>query len=116
MVISAPFHFLGVMFGSLLGAILVEWLCMYVFWHDAGWRHAQQMFEHELGWLSQDLLHSVVIKEPGRTATWLAKTTYDWLMVKSGLQDSINSLTQYARSTSPQHAGMFDLRYELGDQ
>ena len=114
MVISAPFHFLGVMFGSLLGAILVEWLCMYVFWPDAGWRHAQQMFEHELGWLSQDLLHSVVIKEPGRTATWLAKTTYEWLMVKSGLQDSINTLTQYARSTSPQQAGTLDLRYELG--
>ena len=47
------------------------------------------MFEHELGWLSQDLLHSVVIKEPGRTATWLATTAYDWLMVKTGLQDSI---------------------------
>lgn len=28
MLFSTPFHFLGVMFGSLLGAIVVEWLCM----------------------------------------------------------------------------------------
>lgn len=53
MLFSTPFHFLGVMFGSLLGAIVVEWLCMYTFWPDAGWKHAQQMFQHELGWLSR---------------------------------------------------------------
>lgn len=111
---TATFHFLGVMFGSLLGAIVVEWLCMYTFWPDAGWKHAQQMFQHELGWLSQDLLHSVVIKEPGRTATWLAQTVYDWLMVKTGMQHNINALTQYARSTSPQQTGTLNLRYELG--
>ncbi|CAH0282856.1 MULTISPECIES: TIGR03747 family integrating conjugative element membrane protein [Pseudomonas] len=114
MLFSTPFHFLGVMFGSLLGAIVVEWLCMYTFWPDAGWKHAQQMFQHELGWLSQDLLHSVVIKEPGRTATWLAQTVYDWLMVKTGMQDNINALTQYARLTSPQQTGTLNLRYELG--
>lgn len=109
-----PFHFLGVMFGSLLGAILVEWLCLYVFWPEAGWKHAQHMFEHELGWLSQDLLSSVLIKEPGRTATWLANAVYDGLVIKTGLQDGINALTGYARATSPQHAGAFDLRYALG--
>lgn len=111
---SAPFHFLGVMFGSLLAAILVEWLCLYFFWPEAGWRHAQQMFEHELGWLSQDMLNSIVIKEPGRTATWLAHSVYDWLMIKTGLQDTLNALTQYARNASPHQIANFDLRYEIG--
>ncbi|WP_248767839.1 TIGR03747 family integrating conjugative element membrane protein [Pseudomonas sp. MWU12-2345] len=114
MLFSLPFQFIGVMFGSLMGAILVEWICLYVFWPDAGWQHAQQMFEHELSWLSQDLLHSVVVQEPGRTATWLAQRVYDWLMVKTGLQDSINALTQYARTTSAQKVGYFNLRYEIG--
>lgn len=109
---ALPFHFIGVMFGSLLGAILVEWVCLYVFWPDAGWKHAQQMFEHEIGWLSQDLLHSVIIQEPGRTATWLAQLVYDWAMVKSGLQDGINTLTNYAR-TNRQTDGL-DLRYQIG--
>lgn len=107
-VFAAPFQFIGVMFGSLLGAIIVEWLCMYFFWPDVGWRHAQRMFEYELGWLSQDLLQSVVIEEPGRTATWLAQTIYDWLVVKTSLQDNVNRLTQHASPDS------FDLRYEIG--
>ena len=112
--LATPFHFLGVMFGSLLAAIVVEWICLYLFWPEAGWRHAQQMFEYELSWLSQELTHSVVIKEPGRTATWLAQMVYDWLMVKTGFLDSINALTQYARTASPQQIVNFDLRYETG--
>ena len=112
--IATPFHFLGVMFGSLLAAIVVEWICLYLFWPEAGWRHAQQMFEYELSWLSQDLIHSVVIKEPGRTATWLIQMVYDWLMVKTGVLDSLNALTQNARTTSPQQIVNFDLRYETG--
>lgn len=52
-IISTPFQFLGVMFGSLVGAIIVEWVCLYFFWPDAGWKHAQAMFEYELSWLSQ---------------------------------------------------------------
>ncbi|MNF85853.1 hypothetical protein D3C84_682690 [compost metagenome] len=112
MLFALPFHFIGVMFGSLLGAILVEWVCLYVFWPDAGWKHAQQMFEHELSWLSQDLLRSVIIQEPGRTATWLAQLVYDWTMVKSGLQDGINTLTNYARTN--RQTGGIDLRYQIG--
>lgn len=113
MLFSMPFHFIGVMFGSLLGAILLEWLCLYFLWPEAGWKHAQQMFEYELGWLSQDLLQSVIVREPGRTAAWLAQSAYDWIMVKSGLQDSINSMTRYARNTQLQ-PGSFDVRYQLG--
>lgn len=111
---AMPFQFIGVMFGSLLGAIIIEWICMYVFWPDEGWKHAQRMFEYELGWLSQDLLRSVVIKEPGRTALLLTQTVYDWLVVKTGLQETINGFTQYTRSPELQNAGSFDLRYEMG--
>lgn len=111
---AMPFQFIGVMFGSLLGAIIIEWFCMYVFWPDEGWKHAQRMFEYELGWLSQDLLHSVVITDPGRSATWLVETIYDWVVIKTGLQDTVNGLTQHARSTSRQQEASLDLRYEIG--
>lgn len=111
---AMPFQFIGVMFGSLLGAIIIEWFCMYVFWPDEGWKHAQRMFEYELGWLSQDLLQSVVIREPGRTATWLAQTVYEWLMVKTDVRDSTGSLTQYFLATPMNQAGNWDLRYEIG--
>jgi integrating conjugative element membrane protein (TIGR03747 family) len=110
---SMPFHFIGVMFGSLLGAILLEWLCLYFLWPAAGWKHAQEMFEYELGWLSKDLLQSVIIREPGRTAAWLTQWAYDWIMIKTGLQVSINSMTQYARATQLQ-PGSFDVRHQIG--
>ncbi len=112
MLLTMPFHFIGVMFGSLLGAILVEWVCLYFFWPDASWKHAQEMFEYELGWLSQDLLRSVIIQEPGRTAAWLAHLVYDWVMVKSGLQDGIDALTHYARTARQTES--LDLRYQIG--
>ncbi|MHC9186557.1 TIGR03747 family integrating conjugative element membrane protein, partial [Pseudomonas aeruginosa] len=97
-IISTPFQFLGVMFGSLIGAIIVEWVCLYFFWPDAGWKHAQAMFEHELSWLSQGLLHSVVVQEPGRTATWLAQLAYDWLFVKTGIVDWMTNMTTIAQA------------------
>ncbi len=107
-IISTPFQFLGVMFGSLIGAIIVEWVCLYFFWPDAGWKHAQAMFEYELSWLSQGLLHSVVVQEPGRTATWLAQLAYDWLFVKTGMVDWMTNMTIIAQAgpRSP-----LDLRY-----
>lgn len=97
-IISTPFQFLGVMFGSLIGAIIVEWVCLYFFWPDAGWKHAQTMFEYELSWLSQGLLHSVVVQEPGRTATWLAQLAYDWLFVKTGMVDWMTNMTTIAQA------------------
>ncbi|MEN1792781.1 TIGR03747 family integrating conjugative element membrane protein, partial [Pseudomonas aeruginosa] len=97
-IISTPFQFLGVMFGSLVGAIIVEWVCLYFFWPDAGWKHAQAMFEYELSWLSQGLLHSVIVQEPGRTATWLAQLAYDWLFVKTGIVDWMTNMTTIAQA------------------
>lgn len=38
-----------VIFSSLLSAILVKWVCLYIFWPDVGWKHAQQ-----IGGLSSD--------------------------------------------------------------
>ncbi|MGC3218460.1 DUF4400 domain-containing protein, partial [Pseudomonas aeruginosa] len=75
------------MFGSLIGTIIVEWLCQYFFLPDAGWKNAQAMLEYELSWLSQGLLLSVVVQVPGRTATRLAQLAYVWLFVKTGIVD-----------------------------
>lgn len=95
-VLSFPFHFIGVMFLSLGGAILVDWLCLYFFWPEAGWHHAKGMLDHELGWLSQGFLSSVLVQEPGHTATWLVGLLYDWLFVKTGLVQWLTGMQQLA--------------------
>ncbi|WP_122831116.1 TIGR03747 family integrating conjugative element membrane protein, partial [Pseudomonas viridiflava] len=50
--------------------------------------------------------------EPGRTATWLVQSTYDWLVIKTGLQDWVHSTAGYAQSG--QQPRGFDMRYMLG--
>ncbi|KWS61512.1 MULTISPECIES: TIGR03747 family integrating conjugative element membrane protein [Pseudomonas syringae group] len=109
---TLPFRFAAVMFLSLGGAIIVEWICMYFFWPEAGWQHARAMLDHELSWLSKGFLQSVVVQEPGRTATWLVQTTYDWLVVRTGLQDWVQHTSDYA--ATGQRTRGFDMRYMLG--
>lgn len=107
-----PFRFIGVMFLSLGGAILVEWLCLYCFWPEAGWHHAKAMLDHELDWLSQGFLHSALIQEPGRTATWLVQTLYDLCFVKTGLVEWFARQSGIAAQGS-QGKGL-DFRYLAG--
>lgn len=107
-IIFFPFNFLGVMFGSLIVAILVDWVCLYFFWPEAGWRHGQQMLFNEISWLSKGLVYSAIVQEPGRTATWLVTTTYDWLIVKTGMLGWVQGMEAIA------HAGPrneMDMRY-----
>ena len=93
-----PFNFLGVMFGSLLVAILVDWICLYFFWPEPGWRHGQHMLIRELSWLSKGLVHSAIVQEPGRTATWLVTLAYDWLVVKTGLLSWVQGMETIAQA------------------
>lgn len=112
LLLTLPFKILGILLGALLGAILLEWICLYLVWPEEGWRHARMTFEQELGWLSQDLLRSLIVQEPGRTATWLTHSVYEWLMVKTGLQDGLDTLTSHARR--PHRDEGLDLRYLIG--
>ena len=41
--------------------------------------------------------YSVVVQEPGRTATWLAQLAYDWLFVKTGMVDWMTNMTTSRR-------------------
>ncbi|WP_251961826.1 TIGR03747 family integrating conjugative element membrane protein [Pseudomonas sp. Marseille-Q5299] len=103
-----PFNFLGVMFGSLIAAILVDWVCLYFFWPEAGWRHGLHMLNSELSWLSRGLVHSAIVQEPGRTATWLVTEAYDWLVVKTGLLSWVQGMESIAQA-GPRNE--LDMRY-----
>jgi len=103
-----PFNFIGVMFGSLIAAILVDWVCLYFFWPEAGWRHGLHMLNSELSWLSKGLVHSAIVQEPGRTATWLVTEAYDWLVVKTGLLSWVQGMESIAQA-GPRNE--LDMRY-----
>ncbi|MBS9759803.1 TIGR03747 family integrating conjugative element membrane protein [Pseudomonas mosselii] len=103
-----PITFIGVMFSSLFLAIVVDWVCLYFFWPEAGWRHGQQMLVSEVSWLSKGLVHSAVVQEPGRTATWLVTEAYDWLVVKTGMLSWVQGMESVAQA-GPRNE--LDMRY-----
>lgn len=103
-----PITFIGVMFSSLFLAIVVDWVCLYFFWPEAGWRHGQQMLVNEVGWLSKGLVHSAVVQEPGRSATWLVTEAYDLLVVKTGMLSWVQGMESIAQA-GPRNE--LDMRY-----
>ena len=40
-IVTLPLRLFGVLCGSLLLCILVEWIGMHLFWPEQGWHHAQ---------------------------------------------------------------------------
>lgn len=108
-VITFPFRFFGVLCGSLLLCILVEWVGMHLFWPDQGWRHAQGMVSYELEQLSTYFTRSIVVEEPGRTAHWFVNTVYEWVFVKTGVMAWVQDTAAQARAGSEEQAR--NLRY-----
>lgn len=89
--VTMPFRFFGVLCGSLLFCILIEWIGMHLFWPEQGWRHAQGMLSYELDQLSSYFTRSIVTQDPGHTAHRMVESGYEWLFIKSGLLDWIKS-------------------------
>ena len=110
--LTLPFRLFGVLCGSLLLCILVECVGMHLFWPEQGWQHSQTMMHYELDQLSTYFTRSVVAQEPGRTAQWLIDGAYEWIFVKTGLQDWIQSAATQSRAGAD--SSTRDFRYYLG--
>lgn len=111
-VITLPFRLVGVLCGSLLLCILVEWVGMHLFWPEEEWRHAQSMVHYELDQLSTHFTRSVVVQEPGRTAHRLIDGAHEWIFLKTGLMDWIQGAASQTRSGADSPTR--DFRYYLG--
>ena len=81
--ISLPFRFIGVMLLSLFLSVIFEWTGLYFFWGDQGWHHARDMMFLELDWISEDFTNSLILEEPGLTASQLIEAAY-----KAGFEDT----------------------------
>jgi integrating conjugative element membrane protein (TIGR03747 family) len=110
-ILTLPFRFFGVLCGSLLLCILIEWVGMHLFWPEQGWRHAQGMVSYELDQLSTYFTRSIVVEEPGRTAHRVVERAYEWVFLKSGLLDWMQTAAADARAGSK--GQIKDFRYYL---
>lgn len=93
--VTLPLRLFGVLCGSLLLSILIEWAGMHFLWPQQSWHHAERMLEYELDKLSDYFTRSAVLDEPGRTAEQLVERTYERLFIRTGLRD-------WARETAAQ--------------
>jgi len=82
--LSLPFRLLWLLLASLLLSLLFEYIGIAFFWTDEGYKHSQQMFSTELGWLNEQFRRSLMLSEPGKSIGILMHGAYDILFVKSG--------------------------------
>jgi len=104
--LSLPFAFIGIMLGSLLISILMEWIGLYFYWPEQGWHHAQNMLNNELKWLADGYSQSLILDQPGHTAKGLVNTAYVWAFEKTGFVDWINHAATQSRLNGNQGEGM----------
>lgn len=98
-VLALPFKILGLLLGSLVLSLILEYIGLAFFWRGEGWHHSQSMFNNELTWLSDNFKASLIIQEPGKTIAWFLGVFYEWCFVKSGFlafteQADVNSQIQ----------------------
>lgn len=110
-IISLPFTVWGILCGSLLLSIVVECLGVYFLWSEQGWHHAQAMFYREREQLSETFVQSMVLSEPVRTADMWLNHVYEWVFVKSGLQEQVSGVLHSRVADS---AGKLTFRQYLG--
>ncbi len=105
-ILSAPFAFIGLLLASLFVSILIEWIGLYFYWREQGWHHARDMLNHELRWIADGFVQSLVIENPGRTAKAMIDMAYEWMFEKSGLIEWINYSAAQSRLNGSQAEGI----------
>lgn len=104
-VLLLPFQLFGVLCGSLILSIIVEFIGMHWIWPEQGWHHAQHMLEHELDQLSVQFPQSILTEEPAQTTRRFVLSAYDKLFVKSGVLERARALSARARAQSDRIEG-----------
>lgn len=111
--LSLPFRLFGILCGSLLLSILVEWLGMHWVWPDEGWHHAQRMTDHELHQLSSHFTQSLLMQNPAHTAQRLVQWTYEHIFIRTRLQDRFETTSALHHPATSHRGERF--RYLLQD-
>jgi integrating conjugative element membrane protein (TIGR03747 family) len=102
--ITLPFRFVAVLFGSLLLNIAIECIGIYALWPEEGWRHSKQMFEYELAQLSNDFKRSALVQEPGRSVNTIIQLAYESVLIKTGIIRSLKETSERAAGAAGAHA------------
>ncbi|WP_419735708.1 TIGR03747 family integrating conjugative element membrane protein [Pseudomonas sp. COR18] len=104
--LGLPFTLMGILLVALFFSIVSEWIGLFFFWPQEGWRHSQQMLNSELTWISTAFSDSLLMDETDQTARWIIVQTYEWCFEKTGLIDWISRSAEQARLNSNRGTGL----------
>ncbi|WP_397458621.1 TIGR03747 family integrating conjugative element membrane protein [Pseudomonas asplenii] len=104
--LGLPFAFLGILMVALFFSIVSEWIGLFFFWPQAGWRHSQDMLNSELAWISATYHDSLWFDDVGQSARRIIVLTYEWCFEQTGLIHWINRSAEQARLNNRQGVGL----------
>ncbi len=104
--LGLPFAFLGILMVALFFSIVSEWIGLFFFWPQAGWRHSQDMLNSELAWISATYHDSLWLDDVGQSARRIIVLTYEWCFEQTGLIHWINRSAEQARLNNRQGVGL----------
>jgi integrating conjugative element membrane protein (TIGR03747 family) len=99
--LTLPLQLFGVLAGSLLLSVSVEWIGMHWFWPRQSWHHAQAMLDYERHQISSRFTRSLLLSHPGRLAERWICAVHEKLFAGTDLKNWAASASAHAASGAP---------------
>ncbi|MFP1915983.1 TIGR03747 family integrating conjugative element membrane protein [Lonsdalea quercina] len=99
-----PMGLIGVLLGSLLVSLLIEYACIALLWPGEGATHSYRVMVEESQWLSEGYTRSLLMSTPVVTVSRWVHIAWQWLFVDSGIGgwlQSFNSLSEKGSGLIP---------------
>lgn len=92
--IKWSFAFVGMVLGSLIISILIEWCCIALFWPDEGSNHSYEMLTDEISYLNDDFRESYFPIAPFDFARATAINTHHYLFKSTYFIALLNDIAE----------------------
>lgn len=106
-----PVSLIGILLGSLLVSLLIEYACIGLLWPDEGASHSYRVMVAESHWLSEGYTRSLLMAAPVETISRWVHTAWNWLFVDSGFSHWLQSF----RETGQKGTGVIPTINRFGD-
>ena len=97
-------RFLGMLVGSAVAAVVIEWIGMLFWWPEEGARHAARMLAVETGYLNRDFVEAAFVARPAETMAAARDWLWHWTMERTGAEAALgwvgerSGLGEFARA------------------
>ncbi|EBA1947714.1 TPA: TIGR03747 family integrating conjugative element membrane protein [Klebsiella pneumoniae] len=95
-----PMGLIGVLLGSLLVSLLIEYVCIALLWPEEGAAHSYQVMVAESHWLSGGYTRSLLMAAPVETVSRWVHVAWQWLFVDSGFSGWLQSFKSLSEKGS----------------